>query len=202
MLEEVIRGASRSCLNRAPTLHRLGIQSFEADTGRGAATSYRSCIQLAMHCYRVQRRLRRRPDGCARAAVDGGPRPEARFLIAGRAQHTQGPPTASRVYRRRRTWCWAVYCLTMMPPRRQGRGHDIHRYQRGQDGQRVRRAVAAGQGQDRNVSKVINGVEYQRLVETSLGRVIFNEPIPQDMGVQKRDPNDIDSMFRWRSTGS
>ena len=88
-----------------------------------------------------------------------------------------------------------VYCLTMIRPGAKGEGMIFT------DINEAKMANACGELSLQakvkiRMSKVINGVEYQRLVETSLGRVIFNEPIPQDMGVQKRDPNDIDSMFR------
>ena len=67
MLEEVIK-EHPVLLNRAPTLHRLGIQAFEPQLdrrqGHPAAPARLS---------RVQRGLRRGPDGRARAAVDRGP---------------------------------------------------------------------------------------------------------------------------------
>ncbi len=63
ILEEVIR-EHPVLLNRAPTLHRLGIQAFEPVLIEGKA------IQLhPLVCYRVQRRLRRRSDGRPRSAV-------------------------------------------------------------------------------------------------------------------------------------
>ena len=53
-------------LNRAPTLHRLGIQAFEPILVEGKA------IKLAStRMYSVQRRLRWRPDGCALATFRG-----------------------------------------------------------------------------------------------------------------------------------
>ena len=62
VLEDVIKGHP-VMLNRAPTLHRLGIQAFEpvlVEAARSAASA---------GLYRVQRRLRRRPDGSSRSAV-------------------------------------------------------------------------------------------------------------------------------------
>ena len=60
ILEEVIR-EHPVLLNRAPTLHRLGIQAFEPKLIEGKA------IQAApAGLHRLQRRLRRRPDGRAR----------------------------------------------------------------------------------------------------------------------------------------
>ena len=63
ILDEVIR-EHPVLLNRAPTLHRLGIQAFEPILIEGKA------IQLhPLVCTGVQRRLRRRPDGGPHAAV-------------------------------------------------------------------------------------------------------------------------------------
>ena len=45
------------------------------------------------------------------------------------------------------------------------------------------------------MTRVIDGVEHSRLVETTIGRVIFNEAIPQDMGMQKRVT--VDDMFKF-----
>ena len=39
------------------------------------------------------------------------------------------------------------------------------------------------------VTKTINGVEEQRIIDTTVGRIIYNEPIPQDLGyVDRTDP--------------
>ena len=67
ILEEVIRNHP-VLLNRAPTLHRMGIQAFEPIAGR------RQRHQAAPAGLQgLQRRLRRRPDGRPSAAVDRGP---------------------------------------------------------------------------------------------------------------------------------
>ena len=63
ILEEVIR-EHPVMLNRAPTLHRLGIQAFEPIADRRQSDPASSARLRGL-----QRRLRRRPDGGARAAV-------------------------------------------------------------------------------------------------------------------------------------
>ena len=66
ILEEVIR-EHPVLLNRAPTLHRLGIQAFEPVLVEGKA--------IRIHpagLHGVQRRLRRRPDGRAHSALARG----------------------------------------------------------------------------------------------------------------------------------
>jgi len=68
------RGHQRApvLLNRAPTLHRLGIQAFEPSSSRQGHPAAPARLRG------VQRRLRRRPDGRPRAALhrspDGSPR--------------------------------------------------------------------------------------------------------------------------------
>ncbi len=40
------------------------------------------------------------------------------------------------------------------------------------------------------VKKLVDGVEREHLVQTTVGRIIYNEPIPQDLGfVDRRDPD-------------
>ena len=68
-LEDVIKDRP-VMLNRAPTLHRLGIQAFEPVLVEGRALKLHP---LVLH--RLQRRLRRRPDGNPRAPVAPRPRP-------------------------------------------------------------------------------------------------------------------------------
>ena len=66
ILEEVIR-EHPVLLNRAPTLHRLGIQAFEPRAGRRQGHPHPPA-----RLHGVQRRLRRRPDGGAHPAVARG----------------------------------------------------------------------------------------------------------------------------------
>ncbi len=72
ILDEVIR-EHPVMLNRAPTLHRLGIQAFRAQAHRGQGDP-----APPAGLRRVQRRLRRRPDGRARPAVAGSAAGSAR----------------------------------------------------------------------------------------------------------------------------
>ena len=94
-LEDIIKDRP-VMLNRAPTLHRLGIQAFEPVLVEGRALKLHP---LVLH--RVQRRLRRRPDGRSRAAVrrgaGGGP-----YADALGQQPAAARRTASRLPFRRR----------------------------------------------------------------------------------------------------
>ena len=66
ILDEIIKNHP-VLLNRAPTLHRLGIQALRAGAGRGQGDPHPPAGLPG-----VQRRLRRRPDGGARAALVRG----------------------------------------------------------------------------------------------------------------------------------
>ena len=44
------------------------------------------------------------------------------------------------------------------------------------------------------MTKEINGEMHSRILDTTIGRMIFNHVIPQDMGMQKRET--IDDMFK------
>jgi len=81
VLEEVIKNHP-VLLNRAPTLHRMGIQAFEPVLVEGNA------IKIHPLVHRLQRRLRRRPDGRPPAAVARGAGRSARADDE-HAQHLQ-----------------------------------------------------------------------------------------------------------------
>ena len=105
ILEEVIKDHP-VLLNRAPTLHRLGIQAFEPVLVEGKAIKIHPA---GLHG--VQRRLRRRPDGGPHSAFAGSSNRGfgADALVAITFFRRR---TASRWPSRRRTSCWACYYLT------------------------------------------------------------------------------------------
>ena len=96
------QGSPRACSNRAPTLHRLGIQAFEPVLVEGKAHEAASPV-----LHGLQRRLRRRPDGRSRSPFHGGagrgPLPDA-----GGQQHPEASGRQARRLARRRTWFWAA----------------------------------------------------------------------------------------------
>ena len=97
ILEEVIQGHP-VLLNRAPTLHRLGHSSFRAGIGGRSRHSIASARLLGVQC-----RLRRRPDGCARAAVSGSTSRSA-HAHAGIQQHSCCRLPVVPPSHRRKTW--------------------------------------------------------------------------------------------------
>ena len=100
VLEEVIKDHP-VLLNRAPTLHRLGLQAFEPVLVEGKAIQVHPLV-----CSRVQRRLRRRPDGRPPSAVRRGPGRGAAADAVGQQHPVPGARRAAG-HARRRTWCSA-----------------------------------------------------------------------------------------------
>ena len=167
-------------LNRAPTLHRLGIQAFEPVLVEGralklhplACTAYNADFdgdQMAIHV----------PLGAEAQA-------EARILMLSvnnllRPQdgHPHSIPTQDMVL--------GSYYLTYVREE-EGTGmafstpeEALMAYQAG--------AVTLHSPIKVRVTKTIDGVEKYKTVETTVGRIIFNEPIPQDLGfVDRTDP--------------
>ena len=167
-------------LNRAPTLHRLGIQAFEPVLVEGralklhplACTAYNADFdgdQMAIH-----------------VPLSAEAQAEARILMLSvnnllRPQdgHPHSIPTQDMVL--------GSYYLTYVREE-EGTGmafstpeEALMAYQAG--------AVTLHSPIKVRVTKTIDGVEKYKTVETTLGRIIFNEPIPQDLGfVDRTDP--------------
>ena len=161
-------------LNRAPTLHRLGIQAFEPVLVEGRAMKLHP-----LACTAYKRRLRRRPDGCARAALlrgaGGGAFPDARGRQPVKAVRRQAVtvPTQDMVL--------GSYWLTLDRDGEKGEGKifkDVDEAIMAYDAKaiemhakiKVRRRLE------------IDGEMREGLVDTTVGQIIFNRPIPQDLG--------------------
>ena len=167
-------------LNRAPTLHRLGIQAFEPVLVEGralklhplACTAYNADFdgdQMAIH-----------------VPLSAEAQAEARILMLSvnnllRPQdgHPHSIPTQDMVL--------GSYYLTYVREE-EGTGmafstpeEALMAYQAG--------VVTLHSPIKVRVTKTIDGMEKYKTVETTVGRIIFNEPIPQDLGfVDRTDP--------------
>ncbi len=167
-------------LNRAPTLHRLGIQAFEPVLVEGRAlklhpltcTAYNADFdgdQMAIH-----------------VPLSAEAQAEARILMLSvnnllRPQdgHPHSIPTQDMVL--------GSYYLTY-EREEQGTGMVFSNPEEAlmayQDG-----AVTLHSPIRVRVFKTIDGVKKHRIINTTVGRIIFNEPIPQDLGfVDRSDP--------------
>ena len=172
-------------LNRAPTLHRLSIQAFEPVLVEGRAIKLHPLVCTAFN-----------------ADFDGDQMPvhvplsaeaqaEARFLMLS-ANNLLKPVDGRAVAVPSQDMILGSYYLTMDKPGEKGEGmifRDFNEanlaYENGMLGLHAPIKVIN--------TKVINGVEQSKLITATLGRLIFNRAIPQDLGfVDRSNP---DTMF-------
>ena len=180
VLEDVIK-EHPVLLNRAPTLHRLGIQAFEPVLVEGRAlklhplvcTAYNADFdgdQMAVH-----------------VPLSPEAQSEARFLMLS-ANNLLKPQDGNPVTVPTQDMILGSYYLTLVKEDEKGIGmifcdedEALMAYQNGAVGLhslvKVRKAG------------ILEGVKYTRLVETTVGRILFNNNIPQNIGFADRtDP--------------
>jgi len=169
-------------LNRAPTLHRLGIQAFEPVLVEGRAlklhplvcTAYNADFdgdQMAVH-----------------VPLSAEAQAEARFLMLA-ANNLLKPSDGRPVAVPTQDMVLGAYYLTAMRDNEPGLGkafrdadEAIMAYQEGVLGLHVPIKV--------RFTRESGGQTESRTVETTVGRIIFNEPIPQDLGFVDRSNPD------------
>ena len=179
-LETVIKGHP-VLLNRAPTLHRLGIQAFEPVLVEGHAIKLHPLVctpfnadfdgdQMAVHLPLSTEAQR-----------------EAKMLMLASGNLLK-PSDGEPVTVPTQDMILGSYYLTLVNPDDKGHGkifrdeaEAMMAYSEGlitlQAPIKVRRTLT------------FNGVEESALVDTTMGQIIFNNPIPQDLGyVDRTDP--------------
>ena len=188
ILEEVIKDHP-VMLNRAPTLHRLGIQSFEPVLVEGRAIKLHPLVceafnadfdgdQMAVH-------LPLSPEAQA----------ESRYLMLS-TNNLLKPQDGKPVAVPRLDMILGSYYLTMVLDGEKGEGkyfkdpeEAIMAYENHEVGIHAKINV--------RITKKIDGEEKVRRVETSVGRIIFNQGIPQDLGFidRSKDPFQYEISF-------
>ena len=180
ILDEVVK-EHPVMLNRAPTLHRLGIQAFEPVLVEGKALKLHP---LACKAFNADFDGDQMP---VHVPLSAEAQAEARFLMLS-ANNLLKPVNGRAVAVPSQDMVLGSYFLTMDKPGEPGEGKSfrnfdeaIMAYENGQLGLHAKIKI--------RVSKVIDGVEKFGMTETTLGRLIFNRPIPQDLGfVDRTDP--------------
>ena len=188
ILEEVIKDHP-VMLNRAPTLHRLGIQSFEPVLVEGRAIKLHPLVceafnadfdgdQMAVH-------LPLSPEAQA----------ESRYLMLS-TNNLLKPQDGKPVAVPRLDMILGSYYLTMVLDGEKGEGkyfkdpeEAIMAYENHEVGIHAKINV--------RITRKIDGEEKARRVETSVGRIIFNQGIPQDLGFidRSKDPFQYEISF-------
>ena len=181
ILEEVIKDHP-VMLNRAPTLHRLGIQSFEPVLVEGRAIKLHALVCEAFNadfdCDQMAIHLPLTPEAQA----------ESRYLMLA-TNNLLKPQDGKPVAVPRLDMILGSYYLTMTLDGELGEG----KYFKDPD-----EAIMALQNNAVSIhakifvriTKEIDGEMKSKKVETSVGRIIFNQGIPQDLGFidRKEDP--------------
>ncbi len=175
-------------LNRAPTLHRLGIQAFEPVLVEGRAIKLHPLVCTAFNADFDGDQM------AVHVPLSAEAQAEARFLMLA-ANNLLKPSDGRPVAVPTQDMILGSYYLTLEKPGEPGEGKAFRSVDEAtmayDDG-----TITLHSSIKVRMTKTINGVEYTRLVPTTLGKIIFNNPIPQDLGFVERNPEDIDSMFR------
>ena len=181
-LETVIKGHP-VLLNRAPTLHRLGIQAFEPVLVEGKAlklhplvcTAYNADFdgdQMAVH-----------------VPLSAEAQAEARFLMLA-ANNLLKPSDGKPVTVPTQDMVLGSYYLTIVKEGEKGEGKTFRDFNE---------AIMAYSEGDICLHAIINvrvfrdvdGKKRSKMIKTTVGRIIFNQPIPQDLGfVNRADENE------------
>ena len=169
-------------LNRAPTLHRLGIQAFEPVLVEGRAlklhplvcTAYNADFdgdQMAVH-----------------VPLSVEAQAEARFLMLA-SNNILKPQDGKPVVSPTQDMVIGCYYLTLERPGAKGEGKAFHSeneavmaYQTGVVALQARVKV--------RVERVWQGEIRRKVIETTVGRLLFNNAIPQDLGYVDRSTED------------
>ncbi len=189
-------------LNRAPTLHRLGIQAFEPILVEGRAIKLHPLVCTAFNADFDGDQM------AVHVPLSAEAQAEARFLMLA-ANNLLKPSDGKPVVVPTQDMILGSYYLTLVKedeiggPRfvkdeKTGETHKVFNVYSSVD-----EAIMAYDEGDLGlhapikirITKVVNGNTYTKLLETTLGRVIFNDPIPQDLGFVERDINNPDTLF-------
>ena len=182
VLEDVIR-EHPVMLNRAPTLHRLGIQAFEPTLVEGKAIKLHPLVCTAFNAdfdgYQMAVHLPLSVEAQA----------ECRFLLLS-PNNLLKPSDGGVVAVPSQDMVLGIYYLTQERPGSLGEGKFF---------KSVNEAITAYENGDLTLHAKIkvrrfginkDGVEESRIIESTLGRFIFNEILPQDMGFVDRSKDE------------
>jgi len=174
-------------LNRAPTLHRLGIQAFEPVLVEGRAIKLHPLVCTAFNADFDGDQM------AVHVPLSAEAQAEARFLMLA-AGNLLKPSDGRPVAVPTQDMVLGSYYLTISIPGEPGEGKIFRdeneamvAYEEGIIGLhatvKIRRAME------------IDGEMQSRLVETTIGRMIFNQSVPQDLGFIDRES--VDNRFLY-----
>ena len=180
ILEEVIKDHP-VMLNRAPTLHRLGIQAFEPVLVEGRALKLHPLVCTAFNADFDGDQM------AVHVPLSPEAQAEARYLMLS-VNNLLKPQDGKPVTVPTQDMILGSYYLTMEVSGEKGEGmyckdedEAMMAYQNGDLGLHAKIKV--------RMTKEINGELKTKAIETTVGRLIYNQGIPQDLGfVDRTDP--------------
>ncbi len=183
ILEEVIKDHP-VMLNRAPTLHRLGIQAFEPVLVEGRALKLHPLVCTAFNADFDGDQM------AVHVPLSPEAQAEARYLMLS-VNNLLKPQDGKPVTVPTQDMILGSYYLTMEVAGEKGEGmycqdedEAMMAYLNGDLGLHAKIKVRR--------TKEINGEKVTRTIETTAGRLIYNQGIPQDLGfVDRTDPEHI-----------
>ncbi len=185
ILEDVIKDHP-VMLNRAPTLHRLGIQAFEPVLVEGRAIKLHPLVCTAFNADFDGDQM------AIHVPLSPEAQAEARFLMLS-VNNLLKPQDGKPVTVPTQDMILGSYYLTMEVEGEPGEGNYFSSPEE---------AVIAYENHDLGMhakikvrmSKIVNDVEKHKIIETTVGRIMFNKGIPQDLGFVDRqnEENEFD----------
>ncbi|MBQ5757997.1 MAG: DNA-directed RNA polymerase subunit beta' [Clostridia bacterium] len=184
-LEDVIKDHP-VLLNRAPTLHRLGIQAFEPVLVEGRAIKLHPLVCTAFNADFDGDQM------AVHVPLSVEAQSEARFLMLA-SNNILKPQDGRPVVSPTQDMVMGCYYLTLERDGAKGEGKIFHSedeaimaYQTGDVSLQARVKI--------RLTREYEGKTYRRVVDTTVGKIIFNNAIPQDLGFVPRET--LDDMFR------
>jgi DNA-directed RNA polymerase subunit beta' len=178
LLEKVIK-EHPVMLNRAPTLHRLGIQAFEPILVEGKAIKLHPLVCTAFNADFDGDQM------AVHVPLSVEAQAECRFMLLS-PNNLLKPSDGDPVAVPSQDMVLGIYYLTQERPGDKGEGSIF---------KNVNEAILAYENgfitlqakvKTRITKTLEDGSEFSEIIETTLGRLLFNEIIPQDLGFVDR----------------
>lgn len=169
-------------LNRAPTLHRLGIQAFEPILVEGRAIKLHPLVCVAYNADFDGDQM------AVHVPLSVEAQAEARFLMLA-ANNILKPQDGAPVVSPSQDMILGSYYLTTHIEGSVGEGMNFSSMDEMEMAYQ-NKVVTLHSMVGLEVTKEINGIEKTKIIKSTVGRFFFNQIIPQDLGIKERTTED------------
>ncbi len=184
ILEDVIKDHP-VLLNRAPTLHRLGIQAFEPILVDGKAIKLHPLACTAFNADFDGDQM------SVHVPLSLEAQAEARFLMLAH-NNILKPQDGKPVISPSQDMVIGCYYLTIENPNGKGAGRIFRSPDEAHMAYALEQITLQSPIKVR-IEREFNGEKGSKIIDTTLGRLIFNDALPQNLGFKKREC--LDDMF-------